>query len=43
MIGEKAPWWVGPSFSEQFKKSMTIDAKVLEWLKGALAEHGVVL
>lgn len=41
--GEQAPWGVGEAYSKQFNANMAMDPKVLDWIKGALGEYGVVL
>lgn len=43
LVGPKVPWGSGEAYSKQFNSAMSIDPKVVEWLKAALGEYGVVL
>lgn len=43
LMGANSPWRAGETYSKLFKSSMSMDAKVLDWLKGVMSEYGVVL
>lgn len=42
-VGEKTPWLSGKGFADAVRSKIKMDPKSLEWLKGALAEYGMVV
>lgn len=40
MVGERAPWLWGESFSKEYKANLLMDSKALDWLKTAVKQYG---
>lgn len=43
LVGEKANWGMGEAYSRVFKANMSIDSKVIDWLRATVAEYGIVI